>query len=71
MERIRDGRTLRFTYHGGSTPGEPRSILPVFLFTVPSHSEIQDLSQEPVYLMAHCLTRGSVRIFRLDRIQIA
>lgn len=73
-ERIRTGKTITFSYHGGSTPGEPRQVIPVSLFTVqPLHPTHQpsNLTQQPFYLLAYCLTRHSTRTFRIDRIQLS
>ncbi len=70
MERLRNGRPIHFLYQGGSTPGESRNVLPVLIFTVPTDLENPDHTQEPLYLLAHCLTRQAARTFRLDRIQL-
>ena len=70
-ERIRTGKPAAFTYNGGSSPGETRTVIPVFLFSVPENVDHPDLTREPVYLLAHCLTRHATRTFRLDRISLA
>jgi hypothetical protein len=70
LERIRNGELLAFFYRGGSEPGAFRKVIPVFLFTVPSDLANPDYSREPVYLLAHCLSRKAARTFRLDRISL-
>jgi hypothetical protein len=70
---VNRGGPLRFTYHGGSTPGESRTVLPTMLFTVPDDwCEVEDLwpEMDPIYLLAHCTHRNAPRIFRISRITI-
>ena len=71
IHRIHIGKPVTFTYHGGSTPGQPRTALPTFLFTVPTDLLNPDLAREPFYLLAHCTSRNAPRTFRLDRIRLA
>jgi hypothetical protein len=70
MEHIRKGEPFVIFYRGGSEPGAYRKVLPVFLFTVPADPAAPLDAREPVYLLAHCLTRKAARTFRLDRIQL-
>jgi hypothetical protein len=71
------GKPLRFRYRGGTDPGSPRSVLPVLLFRkIDPAAPVSDSDDgakplAPLYLLAHCLTRGEARTFRLDRIEMA
>lgn len=70
LSRIQSGKSIHFTYHGGSEPGTFRQVVPMFLYAVPSNLADQDLAREPLYLLAHCLRRKAPRTFRLDRIAL-
>lgn len=77
LSRPKDGKLLRFRYRGGTDPGSPRSVLPVLLFRkIDPAGPARDSDDgakplTPLYLLAHCLTRGEARTFRLDRIEMA
>lgn len=51
---------IRFTYHGGTSPGQTRTILPGLLF----HPEDTPTT---TYCLGWCQKRQSNRLFRLDR----
>lgn len=68
LSHIQSGKPLTFTYHGGTEPETRRRVLPTFLYATPSNIAHPELSHEPLYLLAHCLTRKAPRTFRLDRI---
>ena len=70
LSRISSGESIDFFYQGGSEPGAFRQVLPMFLFTVPTDPANPDYARQPVYLLAHCLTRKAARTFRLDRISL-
>lgn len=55
------GRPLTFQYHGGTTPGCERTILPTHLF--------ENMARSHTYLQGYCLNRLASRTFRLDRIE--
>ena len=53
---------LTITYHGGSMPGETRTILPLEIIRKPLY--------HTNYLIAHCQTRQETRTFNLDKIEL-
>lgn len=67
-QHIELGSQLGLIYEGGSEPHAWRNVLPVHLFTVPTHGDQPNLTNDPIYLLAYCLKRRAARIFRLDRI---
>lgn len=68
------GGPLTFRYHGGSDPGGVRSVHPVLLFRKfdpadPAPEPADRRAAKPLYLLAHCRTRGAARTFRVERIE--
>ena len=61
LEAHWEGREINFIYLGGSTPGEPRRVVPMKVFRV--------AGQGSVYFTGWCQVRGEERTFRLDKIQ--
>ena len=54
--------TLPIIYHRGTTPGQPRIILPLALIRKPLY--------HTNYLIAYCHTRQQQRTFNLDEIEL-
>ena len=53
---------ITIIYHGGSQPGEARTILPLLL--------IRKSRYDTNYLIAHCQKRQQPRTFNLDKIEL-
>lgn len=56
------GERLSVIYHGGSTPGEQRTIQPKEIFHVSGYAG--------AYVHAYCELRHELRIFRVDQLEI-
>ena len=54
---------VTFAYYGGEHPGTIRQVHPVLLYRVQGYPA--------AYLTAYCLERQEIRVFRLDRIDLA
>jgi len=59
---IHNQHPCTFVYHGGSTPGGKRTVMPAQLFTVGS--------SEALYLAAWCMGKEAHRVFRIDRVKL-
>jgi predicted DNA-binding transcriptional regulator YafY len=53
---------ISIIYHGGSTPGETRTILPIEIIRKPLY--------HTNYLIAHCQKRQKTRTFNLEKIEL-
>lgn len=60
LHAIQKKTMLRMIYESGSSPGEPRKISPILLFSKKSYPAH--------YLLAWCHQRQQSRVFRLDQI---
>jgi len=56
--------TVTLRYHGGSHPGERRTITPALVF-----HKIDGSGTPPLYVLAWCHLRREHRTFRLDRMR--
>jgi predicted DNA-binding transcriptional regulator YafY len=55
-------QNVTIIYHGGSTPGATRTILPLETIRKPQY--------DTNYLIAHCQTRQQPRTFNLEKIEL-
>ncbi|MBB5353684.1 putative DNA-binding transcriptional regulator YafY [Haloferula luteola] len=62
LPAIRQQIHLTLRYHGGSTPGEPRTLTHSMVFR-----KLHDQAHSPLCLLAWFHTRQANRTFRLDR----
>jgi len=59
---IHSGHPCTFVYHGGSSPGAKRTVIPAQLFTVGR--------SDTLYLAAWCMNAEAHRTFRIDRVEL-
>lgn len=68
INAARTGASLTLRYHGGTTPGEIRTLSPALLFVKIHPATTPDPATQPNYLLAWCHTRRQLRTFRVDRL---
>jgi predicted DNA-binding transcriptional regulator YafY len=73
LAMIRHGTPFTFRYQEGTTPGQLRTVLPVFLFIAPPdyEDEASNPEMEPLHLLAYCFARNAARTFYLGSIEPA
>ena len=54
---LEEGKKVRIIYHGGSSPGSTREVIPIF---ITDH-----------IMRAECLNSGIEKTFTLDKVQLA